>query len=105
MIASRGCSIFGLGTVSQRMLPFPCHASALIRDTLSEHASRMFREENAFLRRLSIRRDYCRILAAGMPEGAVVSAPWFLHDAGRGGAGNPEQQNKGDDMTHGGFPL
>ena len=31
MMASRGCSIFGSGTVSQRMSPLPCQHSAFIR--------------------------------------------------------------------------
>src|SRR3954453_7743832 len=35
MIASRGCSIFGSGTVSQRMLPLPCHASTFMRQSLA----------------------------------------------------------------------
>jgi hypothetical protein len=30
MTASRECSIFGSGTVSQRMLPFPCQTNAFI---------------------------------------------------------------------------
>jgi hypothetical protein len=33
MIASRGCSIVGSGTVSQRMSPLPCHVSALMPTT------------------------------------------------------------------------
>ena len=30
MIASRGCSIFGSGTVSHRMSPLPCQQSAFM---------------------------------------------------------------------------
>ena len=39
MMASRGCSILGSGTSSQRISPLPCHASAL---KVGSHYSRCF---------------------------------------------------------------
>src|SRR4051794_37899067 len=71
MIASRGCSILGSGTESQRISPLPCHASAFIGCSgMSCEPNRMRRFSfpgNA--EREAVMWDYrrCTIVAAAAP--------------------------------------